>query len=145
MNYYYDNASLPSGAPSSFARGYSSGKLVAVTYGSSSSNGDYNGYDELGRIIRHVQQTDSVNYLIGATYYLNSTMATETYPAVPGATEHAEQFGQWAEGRDLQDCRCEDSTVEADKFMRLESLDGIGPARYGKLHQLNNALIGKVP
>lgn len=87
VNYYYDNASLPSGAPASFARGYSSGRLVAVTYGSSSSNGDYSGFDELGRVIRHVQQTDSVNYLTEATYYLNSALATETYPAVPGASD----------------------------------------------------------
>jgi RHS repeat-associated protein len=87
INYYYDNVSLPSGAPSSFNRGYASGRLVAVTYGSSSSNGDYNGYDELGRIVRHVQQTDSVNYLTEATYYLNSALATETYPAVPGASD----------------------------------------------------------
>lgn len=86
VNYYYDNASLPSGAPS-FTRGYSTGRLVAVTYGSSSSNGDYRGYDELGRVVRQVQQTDGVNYLTEATYYLNSAMATETYPSVPGASD----------------------------------------------------------
>jgi hypothetical protein len=34
-------------------------------------------------------------------------------------------------------------TVEADKFMRLERLDGIGPARYAELDQLKNAVIGK--
>ena len=60
---------------------------MAVTYGSSSSNGDYNGYDELGRPIRHVQQTDGVNYLTEATYYLQGAMETETYPAVPGASD----------------------------------------------------------
>src|SRR6266850_560385 len=87
VNYYYDNASLPSGAPASFNRGYATGRLVAVTYGSGSSNGDYRGYDELGRVIRQVQQTDGVNYLTEATYYLNSTMATETYPSVPGASD----------------------------------------------------------
>jgi RHS repeat-associated protein len=86
VNYYYDNASLPTGAPS-FTRGYSTGRLVAVTYGSGSSNGDYRGYDELGRVIRQVQQTDGVNYLTEATYYLNSAMATETYPSVPGASD----------------------------------------------------------
>ena len=86
VNYYYDNASLPSGAPS-FTRGYSTGRLVAVTYGSSSSNGTYRGYDELGRVVRQYQQTDGVNYLTEATYYLNSAMATETYPSVPGASD----------------------------------------------------------
>jgi RHS repeat-associated protein len=87
VNYYYDNASLPSGAPASFNRGYATGRLVSVTYGSSSSNGDYRGYDELGRVVRQVQQTDGVNYLTEATYYLNSAMATETYPSVPGASD----------------------------------------------------------
>jgi RHS repeat-associated protein len=87
VSYYYDNASLPSGAPASFARGYSTGRLVAVSYGASSSSGDYNGYDELGRVIRHVQQTDNVNYLTEATYYLNSALSTETYPSVPGASD----------------------------------------------------------
>ena len=86
VNYYYDNASLPSGAPS-FTRGYSTGRLVGVTYGSSSSNGTYRGYDELGRVVRQYQQTDGVNYLTEATYYLNSAMATETYPSVPGASD----------------------------------------------------------
>src|SRR5689334_22006664 len=86
VKYYYDNASLPSGAPS-FTRGYSTGRLVAVTYGSSSSNGTYRGYDELGRVVRQYQQTDGVNYLTEATYYLNSAMATETYPSVPGASD----------------------------------------------------------
>ena len=60
---------------------------MAVTYGSSSSNGDYNGYDALGRPIRHVQQTDGVNYLTEATYYLHGAMLTEAYPAVPGASD----------------------------------------------------------
>jgi RHS repeat-associated protein len=86
VNYYYDNASLPSGAPS-FTRGYSTGRLVGVTYGSGSSNGSYRGYDELGRVVRQYQQTDGVNYLAEATYYLNSAMATETYPSVPGASD----------------------------------------------------------
>ena len=86
VNYYYDNASLPSGAPS-FTRGYSTGRLVAVTYGASSSNGTYRGYDELGRVVRQYQQTDGVNYLTEATYYLNSAMASETYPSVPGASD----------------------------------------------------------
>jgi RHS repeat-associated protein len=87
VSYYYDNVTLPTGAPSSFNRGYATGRLVAVAYSSSSSNGDYNGYDELGRIVRHVQQTDGVNYLTEATYYLNSTLATEIYPSVPGASD----------------------------------------------------------
>jgi YD repeat-containing protein len=59
VNYSYDAESLPGGAPS-FDRGYSTGRLVAVTY-SGGSEGTYRGYDQLGRVIRQYQRTDSVN------------------------------------------------------------------------------------
>jgi len=36
-------------------------------------------------------------------------------------------------------------TVQAEKFMRFERVEGIGPARYAELHQLKDAVIGKVP
>jgi RHS repeat-associated protein len=83
VSYYYDNAGLPSGAPS-FTRGYATGRLVACIYGSGSA-GTYRGYDEMGRVIRQYQQTESVNYLVEATYNLSGGMATETYPVVAGA------------------------------------------------------------
>jgi RHS repeat-associated protein len=86
VNFFYDAQSLPSGAPS-FDRGYSTGRLVAVTYGSGSSAGTYRGYDQLGRVVRQYQRTDSVNYLVEATYYANSSLNTQTYPTVPGAAD----------------------------------------------------------
>jgi RHS repeat-associated protein len=86
VSYFYDSQSLPSGAPS-FDRGYSAGRLVAVTYGSGSSAGTYRGYDQLGRVVRQYQRTDSVNYLVEATYFANSAVQSETYPAVPGASD----------------------------------------------------------
>jgi len=82
--FYYDNQTLPTGAPS-FTRGFSTGRLVAVTYGTSSAAGTYRGYDEMGRVVRQYQQTDSVNYLAEATYAANGFLKSETYPAVPGA------------------------------------------------------------
>lgn len=84
VSYFYDAQTLPSGAPS-FDRGYSTGRLVAVTYGSSSSTGTYRGYDQMGRVVRQYQRTGSVNYLSEASYYANGSIDTETYPAVPGA------------------------------------------------------------
>jgi YD repeat-containing protein len=84
ISYCYDAQPLPSGAPT-FDRGYSTGRLVAVTYGSGSSAGTYRGYDQMGRVVRQYQRTDSVNYLVEATYYANSSPQTLTYPAVPGA------------------------------------------------------------
>jgi RHS repeat-associated protein len=84
VNFYYDSQSLPSGAPS-FTRGYSTAALVAVTYGGGSA-GTYRGFDALGRVVRQYQQTDSVNYLVEASYSVG-TMTSETYPSVPGASD----------------------------------------------------------
>ena len=84
VNYFYDAQTLPTGEPT-FDRGYSTGRLVAVTYGSGSSAGTYRGYDQIGRVVRQYQRTDSVNYLVEASYYANSSLNTQTYPSVPGA------------------------------------------------------------
>jgi RHS repeat-associated protein len=83
VNYFYEGQTLPSGAPS-FTRGFSTGRLVAVTYGGG-SEGTYRGYDQMGRVVRQYQRTDSVNYLTEATYYANGSIDDETYPSVPGA------------------------------------------------------------
>jgi RHS repeat-associated protein len=83
VNYFYDTQTLPGGAPS-FNRGFSTGRLVAVTYGGG-SEGTYRGYDQMGRVVRQYQRTDAVNYLVEATYYANSSIDDETYPSVPGA------------------------------------------------------------
>jgi len=83
--YFYDAQSLPSGAPS-FTRGYSTGRGVAVSYGGGSA-GAYAGFDSLGRTLRRIQQTDSVNYLVEASYNVSGAMTSETYPSVPGASD----------------------------------------------------------
>jgi RHS repeat-associated protein len=85
VSYFYDSQSLPSGAPS-YSRGYATGRLVACIYGSG-SEGTYRGYDELGQVVRQYQRTDSVNYLVEASYNLAGGTATETYPSVPGASD----------------------------------------------------------
>src|SRR6185503_13681279 len=84
VSYFYDAQTLPGSAPT-FSRGYSTGRLVAVTYGSGSSEGTYRGYDQMGRLVTQYQRTDSINYLIEASYYADSALHTQTYPAVPGA------------------------------------------------------------
>jgi YD repeat-containing protein len=88
--FYYDSQTLPSGAPSGFDRGYSTGALVGVTYGgSSASAGTYIGYDAAGRVVRQYQQTDSVNYLVEASY-APWGMTSETYPSVPARATAAQ-------------------------------------------------------
>ena len=63
--YYYDAQALPGGAPV-FNRGFSTGRMVAMTYGSSTSvTGTYYGYDAMGRVNTQRQVTS------GTTYSLN--------------------------------------------------------------------------
>jgi YD repeat-containing protein len=83
INYYYDSQTLPGGAPS-FDRGFATGRLVAVTYGGTSA-GTYRGYDQMGQGVRQYQRTDSVDYLVEASYYANGSVQNVTYPPVPGA------------------------------------------------------------
>jgi len=83
--YFYDAQALPGGAPS-FSRGYATGRLVAVTYGGTSA-GNYAGFDALGRTVRKIQQTDSVNYLVEGAYNVSGAMTSETYPSMPGSSD----------------------------------------------------------
>ncbi|MFY9607891.1 MAG: hypothetical protein WAU45_04655 [Blastocatellia bacterium] len=79
--YKYDGQLLPAGAPAGFNRGFSTGRLVAATYGTSSSAGNYTGYDKLGRATSSFQQTDSQNYGFSYGYNLASEMTSQTYPS----------------------------------------------------------------
>ena len=79
-NFYYDSQSLPAGAPT-FSRGVSTGRLVALTYGTSSSAGDYYGYDSLGRQTLKIQQIGGINYQLTPTYNLAGAITALTYPS----------------------------------------------------------------
>ena len=79
--YFYDSQSLPSGAPS-FTRGSSNGRLVAMTYGNSSSvTGNYMGYDVMGRVNVQKQVTGANTYSLAYTHNFAGLLATETYPS----------------------------------------------------------------
>lgn len=78
--YYYDSQTLPSGAPS-YDRGYGNGRLIAMTYGSSSSiAGTYFGYDSRGRVNVQKQVTGANTYSLSYTYNLAGLLVNETYP-----------------------------------------------------------------
>lgn len=80
--YKYDAQTLPAGAPAGFNRGFSTGRLVAATYGTSTSSaGNYMGYDQIGRVTSSFQQTDSQNYGFSYAYNLASEMTSQTYPS----------------------------------------------------------------
>lgn len=78
--YFYDSQGLPPGAPN-FSRGYATGRLVAVTYGTGSSAGDYYGYDATSRAVLKIQRTNGINYQISTTYNLASAVTLLTYPS----------------------------------------------------------------
>ncbi|HEY0763681.1 MAG TPA: RHS repeat-associated core domain-containing protein [Pyrinomonadaceae bacterium] len=90
--YFYDSQSVPGGAPA-FSRGYSTGKLVAVTY-SGGSNGDYFGYDAMGRTVLKIQQTGIINYQVSASYNVSGSALTVTYPS-----GHSASYAYDAAGR----------------------------------------------
>lgn len=89
-SYFYDAQTpptLPTGAPA-FTRGSSTGRLVAVIYGSGNT-GTYQGYDQMGRVVQSIQVTETqatgtaTPQAYGFTYSYNLAreMLTETYPS----------------------------------------------------------------
>jgi RHS repeat-associated protein len=93
VNYFYDALSLQSGAPN-FNRGYSTGRLVAVTYGTNSSAGDYFGFDALGRVTLKIQQTGGVNFQTSANYNNGGELTSEVYPSGHAVTYAFDQAGR---------------------------------------------------
>jgi RHS repeat-associated protein len=87
LHYFYDSQSLPSGAPGtsapdSYSRGYSNGRLVAMTYGSGAT-GNYFGYDVSGQINMQFQVTGATpaKYKLTYAYNLAGFLTSEVYPS----------------------------------------------------------------
>src|SRR5262249_4085482 len=80
VKYFYDSQA-PSGAPPNFAPGFSTGRLVSVTYGGNNA-GDYYSYEAAGRVATKFQQTGGINYKNGPFIYnLAGGVTAETSPA----------------------------------------------------------------
>ncbi|MEK6303568.1 MAG: RHS repeat-associated core domain-containing protein [Acidobacteriota bacterium] len=93
--YKYDAQTLPTGFPAAFNRGFSTGRLVATTHGTSTSSaGNYTGYDPLGRVTSSYQQTESQNYGFGYGYNLAGAMTSETYPSLRQITTSYDAAGR---------------------------------------------------
>jgi len=61
---------------------------------------------------------------------------------VAESAEDAAQWGEMLEGAsNYRIVEVEFPTSVAKSLLRWEKLDGIGPARYGELHQLQNAVV----
>ena len=78
-------------------------------------------------------------------------MHTGKFAAIPSSledkffAESAEDAAQWGERLEgaghYHIVEVEFSTSVAENLLRWEKLDGIGPARYGELHQLQDAVV----
>ena len=78
-------------------------------------------------------------------------MHTGKFAAIPSSlegkffAESAEDAAQWGEmlegAGNYRIVEVECSTSVAENLLRWEKLDGIGPARYGELHQLQDAVV----
>jgi len=80
-HYFYDAQTLPSGAPT-YDHGFSTGRLLAATYGSSTSlTGTYFGYDAAGRAVTQKQVIGSTTYTLTYGYNLADLLTSETYPS----------------------------------------------------------------
>lgn len=93
VNLFYDSQNLPASAPPGFSRGYATGRIVAVTYGSPGS-GDYFSFDALGRPVLKVQQTGGVNYQMTASYNNGGAQTSLTYPSGHVVNYNYDQAGR---------------------------------------------------
>lgn len=121
-HYYYDSQQLPDGAPSAsapdlYARGYSAGRLVAMTYGAGAS-GTYFGYDEMGRINAQFQLTGAgatpAKYKLTYAYNTAGLLTSETYPSLRKVIYDYDEAGRLAKVSDA-------SHTFADKFQFTEN------------------------
>jgi len=92
VNFYYDNQTLPTGAPS-LERGASVGKLLAVTYGGGGA-GSYYGFDAIGRTIQSAQVTDGQTFQMSYGYNLTGIMTRQTYPSGRTVTTTYDAIGR---------------------------------------------------
>jgi RHS repeat-associated protein len=102
LHYFYDAQSLPEGAPGtsapdSYSRGYSTGRLVAMTYGSGAT-GNYFGYDVAGRINMQFQLTGATpaKYKLTYDYNLAGLLTGEVYPSSRALTYAYDEAGRLA-------------------------------------------------
>jgi RHS repeat-associated protein len=105
-HYYYDSQTLPSGAPSIgspdyYSRGYSSGRLVAMTYGNGAT-GTYVGYDNVGQMTQQFQLTGSTptKYKLSYAYNYAGLLTGETYPSGRAIAHSYDEGGRLAQVSD---------------------------------------------
>ena len=136
-HYYYDSQSLPSGAPSSsapdsYSPGFSTGRLVAMTYGSGAT-GNYFGYDLMGRVTTQFQITGSTpaKYKLSYGYNYAGLLTSETYPTSRALSYAYDEGGRLASVSDGTTTFANSFTYVAHGGLKSETWGN------GAVHSLN--------
>lgn len=99
-HYFYHPQDLPNGAPN-YNHDYSTGRLVAATYGSSTAvTGTYFGYDATGEVDTQIQVTGSGTYSLSYTYNLAGLLTSETYPSGRTLSYSYDEFARLSQVND---------------------------------------------
>ena len=97
----------------------------------------------------NIQVRDGLPYVTVTLLYggqqldlANVLLDTGSAGTLLAADADAAQWGEMLEGAgSYRIVEVEFSTRVAENLLRWEKLDGIGPARYGELHQLQDAVV----
>jgi YD repeat-containing protein len=151
-HYYYDSQGLPSGAPSSsspdsYSRGYSTGRLVAMTYGSGAT-GNYFGYDNVGRVVQQFQLTGSgpAKYKLSYSYNYAGMLTSETYPSNRALAYAYDDGGRLASVGDGTTTFAGSFSYEAHGGVASETLGNamVHALEYNKRLQANKVRVRKI-
>lgn len=117
------------------------GSIIGLVAGGGLGSVGKNGTTTL---YRAVSEAEAVS--IGATGRFSAGQNSLGGKWLAETVEHAKQWGDALNGPGLSKLmEVKLPKPIADKLMRLERLDGIGPARYGELNQLEQAAIRELP
>jgi RHS repeat-associated protein len=136
-HYYYDSQTLPSGAPGtsspdSYARAYTAGRLVAMTYGSGAT-GNYFDYDVAGRVTKQFQLTGSGPTKYKLTYGYNNAglLTNEVYHSGRSLTYAYDDGGRLSS--------ISDGTTTFDNSLAYSAHGGLTSETFGNtaVHELS--------
>jgi len=96
VHFYYGEQQLPGTAPI-YDHGAAIGRLVATTFGGANSDGDYYGYDPLGRQNLKIQRTMGVDYKASVAFNRADQIISQTYPSEHSVTYNYDRSGRLAD------------------------------------------------